>query len=190
MSSSRSRKYGYGIFSAAFRSRPVKLDFSHRSITLVIGFAPRKVARALFGGSRDEQAPELPNIVPLALLGATWRYLSLLGARSTLVVTRAALDGVRATLPVIVARECRGCDRKRQVVTHRRQPASVCTRSCRARHSFGRHQNCSVLASDLRPELGRGWRAQRLRLIRPLSPVPQIVRSSATVGCPGNSVVS
>jgi len=36
----------------------------------------------------------------------------------------------------------------------------------RARHSFGRRQNCSVLASGLGPELGRDWRAQRLRLIR------------------------
>ncbi len=35
-----------------------------------------------------------------------------------------------------------------------------------ARHSFGRHQNCSVLASGLGPKLCRGRRAQRLRLIR------------------------
>jgi len=54
-------------------------------------------------------------------------------------------------------------------IVHQKEPDSV-----RARHSFGRHQNCSVLASDLRPELGRGWRAQRLRLVRPRSAARQI----------------
>jgi hypothetical protein len=48
------------------------------------------------------------------------------------------------------------------LIAHQKEPDSV-----RARHSFGRHQNCTALASGRRPELHRDSRAQRLRLIRP-----------------------
>lgn len=43
-------------------------------------------------------------------------------------------------------------------------------------------KNCTALASGLGPELGRGRRAQRLRLIRPRRAVLQIVSSNTFSG--------
>ncbi len=119
MSSRRKRKYGYGIFSAALRSRPVKSDLSRSSITLVIGFAPRKVVLAehFFAHAKNQRQLRRPDTAS-RVLGATWRYLSLLGARSALVVTRATLFGVyatpvgaRATLPVTSCHSCQKVSR-------------------------------------------------------------------------------
>jgi len=45
---------------------------------LVIGFAPRKVARAhCRPAARPRPCSALPKAAPVSLLGATWRYLSL-----------------------------------------------------------------------------------------------------------------
>jgi len=55
-------------------------------------------------------------------------------------------------------------------IVHQKEPDSV-----RARESFVCQQNCTALASGLRPELDRGSRAQRLRLIRERTAVQQIV---------------
>jgi hypothetical protein len=100
-------------FSAALRSRPVKSDLSRSSITLIIGFAPRKVALAeqLFSHAKNHPQFRRRDTASRAL-GATWRDLSLLGARSALVVTRATLVGARATLPVTSCRSCQKVSRK------------------------------------------------------------------------------
>ena len=123
-------------FSAASRRRPVKSDLSRSSITLVIGFAPRKVVLAehffrmrRINGNSDGLTPAFACS---ARLGATCRCLalavhSLSLARHWLAYTRRQLAHARhfLSLLVLLARKCRGSDRKRQVVPHRGQPASV-----------------------------------------------------------------
>jgi len=61
---------------------------------------------------------------------------------------------------------CCECAKQRLLTTSSAIRRQIATQLVRARHSFGRHQNCTAGASGLRPALDRGSRAQRLRLIR------------------------
>ena len=143
---------------------------------LVIGFAPQKVARAhCWAAARRRACSALPEADPLA-------RLALLVALGALVVTRATLVGARATLlalPVVFARKCRGYDRKRQLVTHRRQPASDCDSLPEGKEEFCYNKTARGARSRSPRDRSRELRAQRLRLIRPLSAAQQVVSTNA-----------
>jgi hypothetical protein len=111
--------------------------------------------------------------------GANGRWLAFLGARDLFlrffVAIRRAVSLLGVGWPRVARFSanapsgdswCRDGAIQRLLTTTSAIRRLLETQLVRARDSFGRHQNCTALASGLRPEHDRGCRAQRLRLIR------------------------